>query len=143
MQKKGEMVTFQPGGPILHLSLPVGDIEESRHFYVDVLGCELGRFQERSLDVFFFGCQVTLHERPDELLGPEQRGVRHFGVTLPEEQWRAVVDRLQARGVPFIRDPATDYAGTAREQTKAMVADPSGNAIEIKTYKDPRTALTS
>ena len=46
-----------------------------------------------------------------------------------------------AEGTPFVREPTTDYAGTAREQRKAMVADPSGNAIELKTYRDPGAAL--
>jgi len=134
-------VEFQPGEPILHLSLPVRDLEESRRFYVDLLGCEPGRVRDGFLDVFFFGCQVTLHERPAELLAPEQRGVRHFGVTLAEDLWRDLVDRLRAGGTPFLREPATDYVGTPREQLKAMVADPSGNAIELKTYKDPGSAL--
>lgn len=133
---------FQPGEPILHLSIPVADLEKSRRFYVEVLGCEPGRVQDRALDVFFFGCQVTLHERPDEVLAPEQRGVRHFGVTLTEDRWRELVDRLRADGASFVREPTTDYAGTDREQCKAMVADPSGNAIEFKTYKDPSAALT-
>jgi extradiol dioxygenase family protein len=35
----------------------------------------------------------------------------------------------------------TDGAGTPREQTKAMIADPSGNAIELKSYADPAAAL--
>jgi len=135
------IVRFQPGEPILHLSLPVRDLEESRRFYVDLLGCELGRVRGRFLDVFFFGCQVTLHERPAELLAPEQQGVRHFGVTLAEDRWGELVDRLRASGTPFLREPATDYVGTPREQRKAMVADPSGNAIELKTYKDPGSAL--
>ena len=135
-------MTFQPAEPILHLSIPVRGLEESRRFYVDVLGCQPGRVQDRSLDVFFFGCQVTLHERPAEVLAPEQRGVRHFGVTLTAAQWRVLVDRLRADGAPFVQEPATDYAGTDREQLKAMVADPSGNAIELKTYKDPSAALT-
>jgi hypothetical protein len=123
------------------MSLPVRDLEEAKQFYVEVLGCPLGRIGDRWLDVFFFGCQVTLHERPDELLSPAQRGVRHFGVTVGEGEWQDLLDRFLASGAPFIREPATDYAGTAREQTKAMVADPSGNAIEIKTYKDPGAAL--
>ena len=134
-------MTPHPVEPILHLSIPVGDLEESRRFYVEVLGCEPGRVQDGSLDVFFFGAQVTLHERPAELLTPDQRGVRHFGVTLAEDRWRELVDRLRAEGTPFVREPATDYAGTVREQRKAMVADPSGNAIELKTYKDPGAAL--
>ena len=139
---KRSTVSLQTGEPILHVSLPVRDLAETRHFYVDVLGCELGRVRDRWLDVFFFGCQVTLHERPAEVLSPAQRGVRHFGVTLPEDQWRAVVERLQSGGASFIRGPKTDYGGTDREQTKAMVADPSGNAIEIKTYRHPDKALT-
>jgi extradiol dioxygenase family protein len=91
--------------------------------------------------VFFYGCQVTLHERPGELLTPEQRGVRHFGVTVSAGEWRTLVERLRAAGVPFLREPATDHAGTPREQAKAMIADPSGNAIEFKTYRDPGAAL--
>jgi uncharacterized protein len=134
-------VKLHPDTPILHISLPVIDIEKSRDFYLDVLGCELGRVQDRSIDVFFFGCQVTLHERPDEVLAPDQRGVRHFGVTVSRQRWEEVVDRLRANGTPFIREPASDHAGTPREQRKAMVADPSGNAIEVKTYVDPGAAL--
>jgi hypothetical protein len=122
--------------------MAVLDLEESRHFYVEVLGCEPGRVMDRALDVFFFGCQVTLHERPAEVVGSGHQGVRHFGVTLPDERWRQLVERLRAAGTTFLRPPATDYAGTPREQHKAMVADPSGNAIEFKTYKDPSAALT-
>jgi len=33
------------------------------------------------------------------------------------------------------------YVGTAREQTKAMIADPNGNAIERKAYADPAAAF--
>ena len=61
-------------------------------------------------------------------------------MTLTEDRWRDLVDRLRASDTPFLREPATDYAGTPREQRKAMVADPSGHAIEIKTYKDPGAA---
>ncbi|HVA02593.1 MAG TPA: VOC family protein [Acidimicrobiales bacterium] len=132
---------FAPGEAILHLSMPVRDLEESRHFYVDVLGCEPGRVMERAIDVFFFGAQLTLHERPAEVLAPEHQGVRHFGVTLTDQAWRALVDRLRADGTVFLRPPATDHAGTPREQHKAMVADPSGNAIELKTYAHPDDAL--
>jgi uncharacterized protein len=89
-------VTLRFDAPILHISLPVSDLEETRRFYLDVLGCELGRVQDRSIDVFFFGCQVTLHERPDEVLASSQRGVRHFGVTLSRERWQEVIDRLRA-----------------------------------------------
>jgi extradiol dioxygenase family protein len=140
-RKRGRPVTSASDEPILHISLPVCDLGESRRFYVDVLGCEPGRVQDRSIDVFFFGSQVTLHERPGEVLDPQDSGVRHFGVTLSRDGWREVVDRLRRGGTAFVHEPTTDYAGTPREQLKAMVADPSGNAIEIKTYTDWRAAL--
>ena len=132
---------FSPGEPILHISMPVRDLEESRHFYVDVLGCEPGRVMDGAIDVIFFGAQLTLHERPEEVLAPGHGEVRHFGVTLPDDQWRSLVDRLGTEGTVFLRPPATDYADTPRQQHKAMVADPSGNAIELKTYADPDAAL--
>ena len=35
----------------------------------------------------------------------------------------------------------TDDAGQLTEQTKAKIVDPSGNVIEIKTYRDVQAAL--
>lgn len=127
--------------PILHLSIPVRDLAESIDFYVETLGCRLGRVQHGDADVWFFGMQVTLHERPDQVVGPERAGVRHFGVTLAADQMQVLVARLEMRGVEFASPVATDNAGTPKEQTKTKVFDPSGNVIEVKTYPDPAAAL--
>ena len=129
--------------PILHLSLPVRDLESSRDFYVDVLGCELGRVREQFVDVWFFGMQVTLHERPAQVLAAGEQGVRHFGVTLDSGELHALLERLAANGVDWLDPVSTDYAGTPREQTKAKLLDPSGNVIELKTYVDPRAAFAN
>ena len=67
--------------------------------------------------------------------------MRHFGVTLGADELAALLARLEARPVQWLKRPTTDYAGTPREQTKAMIADPSGNAIELKTYADPAAAF--
>ncbi len=123
--------------PVLHLSLPVRDLDESRVFYVDLLGCGLGRVRDDFVDVWFYGMQVTLHERPSEMAPP---GSRHFGVTLPLDDLRALVDRLNGR-VEWIAPLSTEFAGTPREQTKSKLADPSGNVIELKSYADAAAAL--
>ena len=123
--------------PVLHLSIPVRDLEESRAFYVDLLGCGLGRVRADFVDVWFYGMQVTLHLRPDELAEP---GVRHFGVTLPLDDLRALVDRIGG-SVTWVDPLATEFAGTSREQTKSKLADPSGNVIELKSYADANAAL--
>ena len=122
--------------PVLHLSIAVRDLEASRAFYTDVLGCEIGRERADCIDVWFHGLQLTLHEDPDQVVAPGDRAVRHFGVTLPAEELAAVLARVDAHDVEWVRPVQTDGAGTPREQTKAMIADPSGNAIELKSYAD-------
>ena len=127
--------------PVLHLSLPVHDLTESRDFYVDILGCDAGRVRDDWIDVWFHGMQVTLQVAPEEVTAPGSRSRRHFGVTLDRAPFEALVARLTTQPVRWISGPTTEYAGTPREQTKAMIADPSGNAIELKTYLDPIAAL--
>lgn len=127
--------------PILHLSLPVRDLAESGRFYLDVLGCDPGRERQGWMDVWFFGMQVTLHEQPDQVLAAEVAGVRHFGVALSEEHFDALVVRLGEHRVEWLRPVSTEHGGTARQQTKATISDPSGNAIELKWYAQPSIGL--
>jgi hypothetical protein len=58
--------------PILHVSIPVRDLAEARRFYLDVLDCGPGRERTGWCDVWFYGMQITLDERPDEALTDEQ-----------------------------------------------------------------------
>ncbi len=127
--------------PILHLSLPVRDLDECKRFYVDQLGCDLARERDGVIDVWFHGLQLTLQQHPDQVLAPEDRGVRHFGVTLGADELRELLARLEEGGVDWVSRVQTDYAGTPREQTKAKIADPSGNVIELKTYAAPDAAF--
>jgi extradiol dioxygenase family protein len=127
--------------PILHLSIPVRDLAEARQFYVDALGCEAARTREGFADVWFFGLQLTLQDRPDEVSSPTAGSGRHFGVTLERQEFDAAVARLQAAGASWLSAVSTDDAGRPTEQTKAKVTDPSGNVIELKTYVDVVAAL--
>ena len=127
--------------PILHLSIPVRDLDEARNFYVDALGCDAARARPGYQDVWFFGMQVTLQDRAEEAAASHPGSVRHFGVTLGRHDFDALAARLAARGVPWVSPLSTDDEGLATEQTKAKIADPSGNVIEIKTYADVAAAL--
>jgi uncharacterized protein len=127
--------------PILHLSIPVRDLDEARQFYVDTMGCEAAREREGFVDVWFFGLQLTLQDRPDEVAGLSAGSVRHFGVTLARPEFDEATARLRSSGVRWLSEVSTDDAGTPTEQTKAKVADPSGNVIELKTYVDVVAAL--
>ena len=132
---------MESAAPVLHLSLPIRDLEESKEFYANALGCEIGRVRDTWLDVWFHGMQLTLHVRPEQLLPLDPQNVRHFGITLGADELAALIARLEARPTQWLTRPSTDYAGTPRAQTKAKIADPSGNVIEIKTYPDPEAAF--
>jgi extradiol dioxygenase family protein len=127
--------------PILHLSIPVDDLEAARAFYVDGLGCAPGDATPEGADVWFYGLQLTLQVRPDEVVAIEAQGVRHFGVTLPREELDALVARLEGASVRWVSPLETDTTGEHRGKTSAKVADPSGNVVELKSYDDPRRAL--
>jgi extradiol dioxygenase family protein len=130
-----------PTPPILHLSLPVRDLQESKDFYLDRLGCGLGRERDEYVDIWFYGMQLTLHEQPSQLLDATATGCRHFGVTLTRPELDELVARLDAQDVEWVDRVTTEHAGTPQEQTKAKLRDPSGNLIECKSYADPSAAL--
>lgn len=124
--------------PILHLSLPVADLDAARAFYEGALGCEVGRVREDWFDVWFFGLQLTLQLRPDQVVPLDAQGVRHFGVVLPEAAaLDALVERLADRGVEWLVAPERHDAAELSGKVGGKLADPSGNVIEIKHYADP------
>jgi hypothetical protein len=116
-------------------------MDEARDFYVHTLGCQSARVRAGFTDVWFFGLQLTLQDRPDEVAGLQVGGSRHFGVTLGRDDFDAVLARLAAGDVDWLVPVTTDDKGEPTEQTKAKIADPSGNVIEFKTYRDVDAAL--
>jgi hypothetical protein len=128
--------------PRFHLAFPVRDIDEARAFYGGVLGCPEGRSAPDWVDFDFHGHQIVAHLAPDEvstrasMVDGEAVPVRHFGVILAPEDWRALAARLTAAKVKFLIEPQTRFAGQAGEQSTMFVTDPSGNALEFKAFAD-------
>ncbi len=121
---------------ILHLSLPVRDLDEARTFYVDVLGCRPGRIRPDWMDVWFWGLQLTLQERPAEVVSSADQGSRHFGVSLEPAELDAVLGRVLTAGatVEWLTPLVTAADATLNGKTSVKLADPSGNVIELKSY---------
>ncbi len=127
--------------PIFHLSFPVQDLEEAIGFYTQRLGAEIGRQNESFADALLFGAQVTLQNDPATVSSPMPR-TRHFGATLPWGEWQSLTARLLGQCV-VVEPPTISHKGQPDEQAKMMVADPSGNLIEIKAYRHPDQVLGS
>ncbi len=121
---------------VFHLAFPVNDLDESIAFYTGVLGGVVGRQEPGWADIALFGTQVTLQHAPHDVLSPMPR-TRHFGATLASVDWEALVGTLHS----FVEQPCISHQDSEREQAKAMMADPSGNLIELKAYRRPEAVL--
>ena len=126
------------------LAFPVNDLESTREFYVNILGCGTGRESASWIDFDLYGHQVVAHVAPEEtgndtFSGVDEQAipVKHFGVVLPWAEWHALADRLRAAGVVFHIDPSIRFAGEVGEQATMFFPDPSGNYLEFKSFKDP------
>jgi uncharacterized protein len=126
-----------------HLAFPVRDIESTRRFYVEQLGCSVGREAEHWIDLDFFGHQISAHvaDREDAEHHNDVDGdavpVRHFGAVLPWPRWEALADRLKQHGVEFLIPPRIRFQGEPGEQGTFFIRDPSGNALEFKSFREP------
>lgn len=131
--------TLQP----FHLALPVSDLAAAEAFYCELLGCSKGRVASRWIDLNFFGHQVTLHlvdtvganAASNEVDG-EAVPSRHFGVVLEWQQWQTLADQLVRENCDFLLQPQTRFAGEVGEQSTLFISDPSGNALEFKSFAD-------
>jgi len=127
-----------------HLAVAVADLGEARRFYGGLLGCAEGRSSAQWVDFDFFGHQLVAHldhsasaRRPvHNAVDGKDVPVPHFGVVLEWDSWHQLADRLRAAGVRFGIEPGIRFQGQVGEQATMFFQDPSGNALEFKTFRD-------
>lgn len=135
--------------PRFHLAFPVLDIEATRVFYVDVLQAKVGREADRWIDLDFWGHQISAHLVDDKeasatnAVDGETVPVRHFGVILEWSAWHSLRDRLRDLDVVFTIEPQIRFAGEVGEQATLFVKDPSGNALEFKSFRNDSSIFAS
>ncbi len=128
-----------------HLAIPVNDIEATRHFYVEILGCSVGREVADWIDFNFFGHQLSAHLKSEAVevvktnqVDGESVPVRHFGLVLEWNTWHQFVERLDELAIDNLIKPTTRFNGEVGEQATLFISDPSGNALEFKSFKNNR-----
>ena len=128
---------------IFHLAFTVKDLDSTRQFYGELLGCEEGRSTDTWVDFNFFGHQLVIHldKNVKELkINPvdgKSVPIPHFGVVLDWEVFNKFSKSLKNKNVQFIIEPYIRFEGLVGEQSTMFFKDPSGNALEFKSFKDP------
>ena len=126
-----------------HLAIPVNDLEKSRNFYKNILGCEEGRSSNHWVDFNFFGHQLVIHFKEKESDNTKTNPVDgkdvpipHFGVILKWNDFQDFSKKLIEKKINFIIEPYIRFEGLPGEQATMFFKDPCGNALEFKSFKD-------
>jgi len=134
---------------IFHLAYTVRDLESSRKFYGDLLGCQEGRSTESWVDFDFFGNQLSLHIgqtikqlESDSRVDNVEVPLPHFGCVLDWDLFHNLADKLKSAGIVFIIEPTIRYEGMPAEQATMFLEDYSQNALEFKSFRNPNEVFS-
>ena len=126
-----------------HLAFPVTNLLETEKFYLEVLGCSIGRRTPKSINFNFHGHQIVAHlidSMPDYTDDGRIDGKNvppfHFGLVMEWNDWNDFRDKLIKRNFEFRIKPHIRYPRKVGEQATLFLNDPSGNAIEFKSFRD-------
>ena len=124
------------------MAIPVDDLEACRSFYRNILGCKEGRSSDLWVDFDFFGHQLVIHYKEsiaEETSNPvdgKEVPIPHFGVVLEMNSFKKLSKALIDKNISFIIEPYVRFEGETGEQATMFFKDPSGNALEFKSFKD-------
>ena len=126
-----------------HLAIPVNNIAKCKIFYKEILGCIEGRSSNNWVDFDLFGHQLVIHFQESNNknlhtnpVDGKDVPIPHFGVILEWENFKRFSSKLEKKGVEFIIKPYIRFEGEPGEQATMFFKDPSGNALEFKSFKD-------
>jgi extradiol dioxygenase family protein len=127
-----------------HLAVPVHDLKEAEKFYSEILDLEKGRSSDLWVDFNFYGHQFVIHEvknyQPQNNFNSVDQNdvpVPHFGVVLIWDQFWELSQSLENHNIKFQIEPHIRFEGKTGEQATMFFYDPSGNALELKAFRNP------
>lgn len=128
-----------------HLAIPVNDLAKSRDFYGQVLELQEGRSSDHWVDFNFFGHQLVIHlkdnyniEKDSNHVDGKDVPIPHYGIVLEWNQFHNFSKLLEKKKITFMIKPYIRFKGLIGEQATMFFKDPSGNALEFKSFKDPK-----
>ena len=134
---------------IFHLAYTVNDLDSTRRFYGDLLGCQEGRSTESWVDFDFFGNQLSLHIgevikelESDSRVDNVEVPLPHFGCVIDWDLFHNLADKLKSAGILFIIEPTIRFKGMPGEQATMFLEDYSQNALEFKSFRNPNEVFS-
>ena len=121
---------------LFHLAFPIRDLDETVRFYVEGLGCKLGRRSSHAMTLELAGHQLVAHLTQDPI---EQKGIypRHFGLVFKSEgAWQDLAERAKEKRLVFYQEKRVRFPGMPVEHLTFFLQDPSGNLLEFKHYRN-------
>ena len=133
-----------------HLAFPVKNLELTKLFYLNVLGCTLGRESSNWVDFNLYGHQIVAHYSPEDcnplnhnLVDGDKIPSRHFGVILKWQKWEELSKKIYKKGIEFYIKPKIRFKGQKGEQGTFFILDPSENVLEFKSFKNDSMVFES
>ncbi|MBD3882364.1 VOC family protein [Phormidium tenue FACHB-886] len=120
---------------LFHLAFPIADVAQAKAYYVEGLGCQVGRENASSVILNLYGHQLVAHLTSEPIV--PQKGIypRHFGLIFTAEaDWQELLERAQRRGLPFYQQPKYRFTGLPLEHRTFFLEDPFHNLMEFKYY---------
>ena len=134
---------------VFHLAYTVNDLDSTRRFYGDLLGCQEGRSTESWVDFDFFGNQLSLHIgqtikelESDSRVDNVEVPLPHFGCVIDWDLFHNLADKLKSAGILFIIKPTIRFKGMPGEQATMFLEDYSQNALEFKSFRNPNEVFS-
>jgi hypothetical protein len=121
---------------LFHLAFPINDIEQTKEYYGNGLGCEIGRESRNAVILNLYGHQLVAHLTKEPLT--PQKGIypRHFGLIFTSEaDWEALRERVEQRQLSFYEEPRLRFPGELTEHRTFFLQDPFYNLMEFKFYR--------
>lgn len=120
---------------IFHLSFPVENIPETKRFYVEGLGCSVGRQSKGSIILNLQGHQLVAHVVKEPIT--PQVGIYpcHFGINFETQQtWESFLQQAKEKQLRFYQQPKHRFKGERIEHRTFFLEDPFHNLLEFKHY---------
>ncbi len=125
-----------------HISLPCLSISQTKDFYVNVLGADLGRYTHQWLDIDLFGNQLTFTKSGGfdfTFKSYKFEGIVlpsfHFGVIVDRKVWNMLYNKLMASTYEITTE-VTFLKDKIGEHISFFITDPNDFTVEFKSFEN-------